>query len=165
MSLNELITINARKLDGEIHRSWKAELIEETEDLYVFLGIFDFEIAHPKLGVIRRETKSYEYYWKNGWFNVFRFHEPEGDFRNYYCNINQPPVLENGILNYVDLDIDVLIWKDFSYEILDIDEFEENIEKYKYPESLQKQAHKSLKDLLKIIEQKEFPFGDEDLKY
>lgn len=153
-----LITINSRKFDGEIHRSWKAELIEETEDLYIFVGVFDMEVKHSKLGVIRRNTVSYEYYWKNKWFNIFRFHEPEGNLRNFYCNINQPPTLKNGVLDYIDLDIDVLVWQDFSFEILDMDEFEENILKYKYSDQLQKKAHSSLAEIIDLIEKRNFPF-------
>lgn len=164
MSGKELITINSRKVDGKIHRSWKAELIEETPELYIFVGVFDLEVKHSKLGVIRRDTVSYEYYWKNKWFNIFRFHEPEGVLRNFYCNVNQPPILENGVLDYIDLDIDVLVWQDFSYEILDIDEFEENTLKYSYSGDLQKKAQASLREILDLLEKRHFPFDLKDLK-
>ncbi len=158
MAENKLITINSRKFDSEIHRSWQAELIEENEEIYTFVGVFDSEVKHSKLGVIRRETTSYEYYWKNKWFNIFRFHEPEGNLRNFYCNINQPPVLKNGVLDYIDLDIDVLVWQDFSFEILDLDEFAENILKYKYTADLQNKVQESVAEILKMIENKSFPF-------
>lgn len=158
MSSKDLITINSRKYDGSIHRTWKAELIEENSDFYIFLGVFDFEVKHPNLGVIRRNTISYEYYWKEKWFNVFRFHEPEGDLRNFYCNVNQPPVLQDGVLDYIDLDIDLLVWKSSSYEILDMDEFEENISNYKYPVEVQDMAYSSLGDLIAMIENCVFPF-------
>ena len=164
MSGKELITINSRKFDGKIHRSWKAELIEETPGLYIFVGVFDLEVNHPKLGVIRRDTASYEYYWKNKWFNIFRFHEPEGNLRNFYCNINQPPTFEKGVLDYIDLDIDVLVWQDFSFEVLDMDEFEENILKYRYSDSLQQKARSSLAEILDLIKNRKFPFDRKDLQ-
>lgn len=152
------ITINSRKFDGKIHRKWKAELVKETNLFFLFVGEFEFEIRHPHLGVIRPGTISYEYYWKNDWFNVFRFHEPDGTFRNYYCNINKPPILQDGMLNYIDLDIDVLIWKDFSFQILDLDEYKENVGKYSYPKKLQSKVKSTLANLLSLIEQKAFPF-------
>lgn len=133
-------------------------MIEENSEFYLFLGVFDSEVKHPNLGVIRRNTISYEYYWKDKWFNVFRFHEPEGDLRNYYCNVNQPPVMEEGTLDYVDLDIDLLIWRDFSYEVLDLEEFDANILKYRYSVELQDRAYSSLGDLLGMIENRDFPF-------
>src|SRR5215218_7367004 len=124
------ITINSRKFDGYIDKSWQAELVEETDKILIFAGIFDKEISHTHLGVIRRGTISYEYYWKYKWFNIFRFHEPEGQLRNFYCNVNMPPQFQNNVLDYIDLDVDVVVWKDLSHEILDLDEFELHAAKF-----------------------------------
>ncbi len=156
---NKLITINSRKFDGKIHRSWKAELIKQENFLLTFVGEFDKEIDHPHLGVIRRGTISHEFYWLDRWYNVFRFHEPDGKLRNFYCNINMLPTFEKEILNYVDLDIDVLVWKDFSFEILDLDEFEENAVKYHYSPQVYDKANESLAELIVMIEKKSFPFS------
>lgn len=156
-----IITINSRKSDGSIHRSWQAEILSETDDLLTFVGEFDREIVHPHLGVIRRKTVSYEFYWKNLWFNVFRFHDPGGDLRNFYCNINQPPHFADGILDYIDLDIDVLVWKNFSYQILDLDEFEAHAVKYNYSIELRREVDSALRDLIQKIENRRFPFDYE----
>ncbi len=155
------VTINSRKFDGTIHRSWKADLIEETQELITFVGTFEKEIKHPHLGVIRRGTISYEYYWKSRWFNIFRFHEPDGDLRNFYCNVNQPPVFDGIELNYVDLDIDVLVWRDFTFLILDTEEFEINTATFKYPPEILTKVDESLKTILKMIVDKSFPFNNE----
>lgn len=153
-----VFTVNSRKFDGVIHRSWKAELIERTETLLTFVGIFEKEIKHPKLGVIRRGTVSYEFYWTNRWYNVFRFHEPEGELRNFYCNVNQPPVCAGNILDYVDLDIDVLVWKDLSYQILDLGEYKDNCDKFNYSTELKNKVDNSLSEILNLIKNKSFPF-------
>jgi protein associated with RNAse G/E len=153
-----LCTINSRKLDNSIHKQWQAKLIERQDNLLIFFGEFEKEIKHPQIGVIRRATTSFEFYWLDRGYNVFRFHEPEGGLRNFYCNLNQPPIFENNILDYVDLDLDVLVWKDFSLEILDSEEFEKNSRKYNYTESLRAEVDKNLKELLFLIKQKSFPF-------
>ncbi len=157
---NELITINSRKFDGKIHRSWKAAIIEQSDSLITFVGEFESDIKHTHLGFIRRGTVSYEYYWFNRWFNVFRFHEPEGDLRNFYCNVNMPPIYQNGVLDYVDLDIDVLVWKDYSYQILDLDEFEENSFRFGYPTEICDQAAASLSVLEAMIKKRDYPFSE-----
>jgi uncharacterized protein len=154
----QTVTINSRKFDGRIHRSWKADLVEENDEYYLFAGKFEFEVNHPKLGVIRRNTVSYEYYWKNRWYNVFRFHEPEGELRNFYCNVNQPPLLQDGVLDYIDLEIDVLVWKDFTLEILDLDEFEENALIFNFSDEIKTRTRESLNELLWMIEARDFPF-------
>ena len=158
----KFVTINSRKFDGAIHKTWKAELIEQKACLLIFVGEFEKEIKHSHLGVIRRGTVSYEFYWLDRWFNVFRFHEPDGSLRNFYCNINMPPLYENNVLDYVDLDVDVLVWKDFSIEILDADEFEENGKRFNYPAEIKNKVEESLKNLIQLIENREFPFDIEN---
>ena len=155
------ITINSRKYDGSVHRSWKAELLEVKDSLLIFVGEFETEIIHEHLGVIRRGTVSYEFYWMDRGYNVFRFHEPEGELRNFYCNLNLPPTFENNTLDYVDLDVDVLVWADFSYHILDLDEFRDNDETFDYPPKLRQDVKRDLLELIRLIENKSFPF---DLK-
>lgn len=153
-----LATINSRKFDSTIRRSWHAKLVETENSLLVFVGEFNEEVKHPQLGVIRRGTISYEFYWLDRWYNVFRFHQPNGDLRNFYCNINTPPKYEDGILDYIDLDIDVLVWKDFSVQILDLEEFEENAARYSYPAEIREKAQIALDELLELVKNKIFPF-------
>jgi uncharacterized protein len=152
-------TINSRKFNGKIHRSWKAALTKKQNSLLIFEGQFEEEVRHDELGVIRRGTISYEYYWLDRWYNVFEFHEPEGDLRNFYCNLNMPPTLENNILDYIDLDIDVLVSKNFEVKILDREEFEEHSKLYGYSEDLIAKTLETLDELLKIIEVRKFPFS------
>lgn len=159
MSDSKKIIINSRKFDGKVHRSWKAELIERNDSMLIFVGEFEKKVKHTNLGVIRRGTISYEYYWLDRWYNIFRFHEPDGALRNFYCNINMPPKFENGSLDYIDLEIDILVWKDFKYEILDAEEFEENAEKYKYSENLKQTVDLNVKEIIHLIENRKYPFN------
>ena len=112
------IAVCAYKFDGVLHRSWTAELIRRDGSLLVFDAKFSEEIVHDLLGTIAVGTHSLEYYWLNRWYNIFRFAQPDGQLRNYYCNVNQPPTFDGKTLSYVDLDLDILVAPDFSYQIL-----------------------------------------------
>ncbi len=155
----EIVTINSRKFDRSIGKSWKCELVEQARNLLVFVGVFDREISHEHLGVVKRGTISYEYYWLDRWYNIFKFHEPDGSFRDYYCNINMPPTFENGVLDYVDLDIDILVAQNGTYSILDSDEFEENAVKHEYSDDLRADVFRAVDELTAMIESREFPFN------
>jgi protein associated with RNAse G/E len=72
-----------------------------------------------------------------------------------------PPKFENGVLEYIDLDIDVLVWNDFSFETLDMEEFEENAAKFGYPEEVRVNAQNALEELMALIKGREFPFDHE----
>ena len=152
------ITVEARKYDDSVHRRWECFLLEESGEMYTLYGEFAAAVEHPLLGVLRRGTMSYEFYWKNRWFNVFRFHEPDGTFKHFYCNLNLPPRFDQGVLSYIDLDIDVLVAPDLTYQILDLDEFAENSIKFAYPSTVIEQTKRSLDELLALIEQRAFPF-------
>lgn len=157
--INQLITINARKFDFSLYKSWSARLVSAEGALLTFLGQFEEDVRHPNLGHVKKGTHSCEYFWLDRWYSVFRFHEPDGAFRNFYGNVNQPPVLsDEGELDYVDLDMDILVGKDLSYEILDRDEFRANTQKYKYPELTVLNALDALQEMVHLIEQRRFPF-------
>lgn len=150
--------VRSLKFDGIVRRSWTCELIGQNENELTFVGIFDRDVEHDHLGLIRKGTFSYEYYWLDRWYNVFRFHEPDGRFRNYYCNLTLPPTFDGNNLDYVDLDIDLLVWPDMSIEILDSAEFDENSEKFVYPADLIRKVELSIDELTGLIERREFPF-------
>jgi protein associated with RNAse G/E len=154
------ITVKTYKYDGRMHRSWRAEILEQKSDLLVLLGVFTERIEHSQLGVIEPGTLSYEYYWLDRWYNVFRFHEPNGALRNYYCNINMPPKLEDGVLSYIDLDIDIYISPQMKPSVWDLDEFEENTARYNYPAEIVRKVIATVEELKQLIEAKQFPFGN-----
>ena len=154
------ILVRACKFDGAEHRRWQAELIRQEGSLVLLDAKFEEDIQHDLLGTVVSGTISLEYYWLDRWYSIFRFSEPTGELRNFYCNINIPPVLEERVLSYIDLDIDVLVNPDFSYQILDEDEFAANALRYNYPPELQAQARRALDELIALIEERRFPFQD-----
>jgi protein associated with RNAse G/E len=155
-----MITVRACKYDGSEHRTWSARLLRQEGSLLVLDAAFTDEISHELLGTINRGTTSIEYYWLDRWYNIFRFAQPSGEFRSYYCNLNVPPEFDGRILSYVDLDIDILVEPDFSYRIVDLEDFEQNAMRYGYSVGVQEEARKALNELIKLIERRAFPFND-----
>ncbi len=121
---------------------------------------FPEEVMHDLLGTIAVGTHSLEYYWLDRWYNIFRFAQPGGELRNFYCNVNVPPVLENDVLSYVDLDLDILVAPDYSHQILDADDFEQNAKLYGYPDDVYTNARRAAAELLRMIDAREFPFNE-----
>ena len=82
------------------------------------------EIKHDLLGTIAIGTTSIEYYWLDRWYNIFRFAQPTGELRSYYCKSTSRRNFDGQILSYIDLDIDILVEPDISYRMLDLEDFE-----------------------------------------
>ncbi len=154
------VQVQVRKFDGSLHRCWGATLFSMEGSLLILDARFEEEVQHPLMGLIERGTLSLEYYWLDRWYNVFRFLTPQGELRNYYCNVNVPPAFDGRILSYVDLDIDILVEPDLSYKVLDEDEFEENAARYRYTQQVKDEAKRAVAQLIELIEARRFPFRD-----
>jgi protein associated with RNAse G/E len=153
------ITVRVLKYDGTEYRRWDATLAQRDESLIVLAAEFADEVQHHSLGNIRRGTRTIEYYWLDRWYNIFRFLETDGATKLYYCNVNMRPEISRGILSYIDLDLDILVQPDFSYQVLDLEEFEANAVRYGYTDQVKRQAHKALAELISMIETRQFPFA------
>ncbi len=152
------ITVNSRKYDGTIRRSWACELVESSDGVIVLEGVFEQDVEHADLGNIARGTRSVEYFWPARWYNIFRFHNPDGNLRNWYCNVNMPPRFTGDTIDYVDLDIDIVVWPDMSHTVLDTDEFQMNAERFSYPPEIIRNAENAVAELILKIESRSFPF-------
>ena len=144
-------TVNSRKYDGSVRRSWMCELIRRDADKLDLIGSFEIAVEHPDLGVIEAGTVSHERFYLNRWYNYFLFQQPNGDFRNYYINICMPPTIGEGVVDYVDLDIDIIVWPDGRFQELDLDEFEVNAYAYGYPAEVRENALKTLDEVRTLL--------------
>lgn len=152
------VVVRSLKYDGREHRRWRASLVRREGALIVLSGVFESAVEHALLGPIRAGTHSTEYFWTDRHYSVFHFREPEGLHRNFYCNVNTPPDMSGDVLSFVDLDIDVLVAPDFTFQVLDEDEFELHSARYGYPEALRARVRESVAELIELIERRQFPF-------
>ena len=155
---NELV-VKVYKYDGTEHRSWRACLATYEGELIVLDATFADEVQHDLLGQICSGTISTEYYWLNRWYNIFRFSEPNGRLLSFYCNVSFPPTFTGQVLSYIDLDVDILVQPDFSYRILDTEDFEANIRIYGYTHEVQQGVKRATDQLVSLIEARTFPFN------
>ena len=154
------ITVRVLKYDGAEYRRWHARLAQREGSLIVLEAAFEFDVQHHLLGDIQRGTRTIEYYWLDRWYNVFRFLNSDGSTRLFYCNVNTLPTFADGVLTYIDLDIDILVQPDLSYQVLDLEEFAANAALYVYSREIKRQAQAAVDELISLIEKREFPFGD-----
>lgn len=169
MNHGDIVTVTAKKLDRKGERIWKCRFVESVGRRITLVGVFDSEIEHPELGIIRRGTVSYEFYWPDRYSNLFRFHQPNGDVMHYYGNVALPPKISGRTLSYVDLDVDVVIHPDGRTRILDEEEFRENSVRFCYPPKVVNAAARGLTELLELAreigrgEDRFQPFNPSDL--
>jgi protein associated with RNAse G/E len=156
----DLVTVRVLKYDGTEYRRWAATITRQEDSMIVLEAEFEYNVQHHLLGEIPRGTRTVEYYWLDRWYNVFRFLETDGTTKLYYCNVNMPPAFSGNLVTYIDLDIDILVQPDFSYQILDLEEFAANAARYGYPEQVKTRAHEAVDELISMIKARQIPFVD-----
>ena len=75
--------------------------------------------------VLKKGDRFVEYYYSDRWYNIFVIYDrDDGQLKGWYCNIGRPAVIEEGLVSYVDLALDLWISADGRQTVLDQDEFE-----------------------------------------
>ncbi len=74
---------------------------------------------------LRENDRFLERYYEDQWFNIFEIHDREDDrLKGWYCNVTTPAKFKPGKLSYIDLALDLLVYPDSRYLILDQAEFD-----------------------------------------
>lgn len=67
-----------------------------------------------------------EYYFADRWYNIFAIYDrDEHNIKGWYCNIGKPAAIEEDLVSYEDLALDLWVSMDGSQTVLDEDEFEQ----------------------------------------
>src|SRR5699024_12317027 len=103
----------------------------------------------------------YLYKWQ--WYNINYLSIKSIPF--YYCNVISPFSITDNKIQYIDYDIDFIVQTDYSYSIVDLDEYAINKKKYHYPEMVQNNLAIAERELKKRIKQRRDPFNRRFLNY
>jgi len=153
------IQIHSYKHNGYIHRVWEESTVLKGSQ-HCIIGGNDRTIVTESDGRtwVTREP-AICYFHARHWFNIIGMLREDGVY--YYCNISSPFVWDDEALKYIDYDLDVKVYPDMTYTILDEDEYELHSKLMNYPEVIDLILRKNLETLLRWIRQKKGPFAPE----
>ena len=159
--IGDKFIIHSYKHDGNIHRSWdEAILLEETEEYMVF--------GNNKTKVIESDGRNWRtkepaimFFYKKEWYNVIGQLKEDGIY--FYCNIASPFVIEDKTIKYIDYDLDLRVFPDGAFKILDRGEYKYHKKIMDYPDSIDKIVKESLSDLIEIVRRKDIPFDTQTI--
>ncbi|MDD4623883.1 MAG: DUF402 domain-containing protein [Tenericutes bacterium] len=162
MKKNDILSIHAYKHNGVLYREWeKSVVLDEDEDKLI--------LKNDKVKVTEvdgRKWKTKEpaiiYFYKNKWFNIISQFKDKGLF--YYCNIASPYVMEENTLKYIDYDLDLRVFPDGNYSVLDQGEYDYNKEEMKYPIEIDEITRDAMDELIYMCVNKIGPFDKKELE-
>ena len=156
--IGSTIAITSLKHDLKLHRRWKENIVLFADDHVIIGGNDQTIVEEANRGVWRTTEPAIFYFDRRFWFNIILL-KSENNFY-YYCNLSSPFTYKDKTLNYIDYDIDVIVQSDFSYQIIDQDEFEENRVKYNYPKHISRSIMKGTAELEDWIRGRKDPFNE-----
>jgi protein associated with RNAse G/E len=76
----------------------------------------------------------------------------------YYCNLGTPFTYDGEAVKYIDYDLDIKVFPDMTYKLLDEDEFLLHKEQMNYPDEVEAILRRSVDELVSWVGQKKGPF-------
>ena len=76
-----------------------------------------------------------------------------------------PFILEDGAIKYIDYDLDLRVFPDGAFKVLDRGEYKYHKAKMNYPESIDTILKSELSDLIELVRKKEIPFDKKTIEY
>ena len=161
IKVGDCLTIHCYKHNGILHQvSEEATVLEITEDKLV--------CANDKTKITEQDGRSYRtnetailIFYKNYWFNIIAQLKQKGLF--YYCNIASPYIIDNNIIKYIDYDLDLRVFPDGGFRILDRNEYKYHKKIMNYSNDLDKIIKNELQMLISLKKEEKEPFCKEKI--
>ena len=163
LKVGDALVIHCYKHNGMIHKSWKIAYILDIQDEYIVLGNENVLVTKQDGRTWKTKEPAIMFFYKNRWFNIIAQIKNNGIF--YYCNIASPYIIEDKTIKYIDYDLDLRVFNDGAFKILDRNEYNYHKKLMKYSKEINYIIKKELSSLIEMKKQGEFPFDSNVIEY
>ena len=159
LSVGDTLAIHCYKHNGELYKTWDKALILDIKKDYIVLGNDNVLVTKSDGRVWRTKEPAIMFFYKDRWFNIIAQLKENGLF--YYCNIASPYIMDNRILKYIDYDLDLRVFPDGAFKILDRNEYNYHKKLMNYPKEINFIIKSELSSLIEKKKKNEHPFDKE----
>ncbi len=156
LQVGDRLQIQCYKHNGKVHRVWDEAVLLDIKKDYMVFGNNKTLVTESDGNKWKTKEPAVMYFFKNKWFNVIAQLKKDGIY--YYCNIASPYVIEDNTIKYIDYDLDLRVFPDGAFKILDRGEYNYHKKKMHYPNELDKILKDDLSSLIEIVRKKDGPF-------
>ncbi|AXK50842.1 DUF402 domain-containing protein [Spiroplasma alleghenense] len=158
----DLVLVHAYKHNGTLYRSWEHSIVLENDEDNLIL--VNEEVIVTELN--GRKWKTSEpaiwFFSKKDWYNVICMFKQWGI--NYYCNMASPHIVEENTIKYIDYDLDVKVFNDNSFRILDLKDFNRNRIAWSYSSEIIEKIWSQIEVLKERIKEQDGIFSHSKVK-
>ncbi|AXE60987.1 RNAase G [[Mycoplasma] phocae] len=129
--MGQITSIKAFKYDGTLYRQYEGAKIVANLDDFVVILLIKSKVAEDNISWVVSDPILF-FFAKNRFYNAVVTLNKKKD--NYiYINLASPFYIEDGIVKYIDFDIDIKSYVDKDFNVVDWQDFKKSITEYKYP--------------------------------
>ena len=160
--LGSVVSVHCYKHNGKIHRTWdEVTVLDETDDCLI--------CGNNKVNITESDGRSHKtketaiiFFFKKRWFHVTAQLKDTGLF--YKVDMASPFLIDNGIIKYIDYDLDVKVFPDGEFRVLDRNEYKFHKKIMKYSEDLDLILQSELTEVINMKRAEVGPFNKKTVK-
>ena len=156
LKIGKRYQIHSYKHNHKIHRTWDEAVLLEIHDDYLIFGNDKTKVTESDGRTWYTKEPAVLYFFKNSWFNIIGQLKENGIY--YYCNIASPYIIEEGTIKYIDYDLDLRVFPDGSFKVLDRGEYKYHKKLMNYSDELDTILKSELTTLIDMVRKKELAF-------
>lgn len=148
LCIGDKLQIQCYKHNGKIHRAWDEAVVLDIKKNYIVFGNNKTRVTEAEGNVWKTNEPAIMYYFKDKWFNIIAQLKKNGIY--YYCNIASPFIIEDNTVKYIDYDLDLRIFPNGDYKVLDELEYQYHKKIMNYSNDLDFVINNALEELIEF---------------
>ena len=162
IKVGDKLEIHCYKHNGKLHRQWDEAVVLDIKDDYIVFGNNKTTVVDSDGRVWNTKEPAILYFYKNRWFNIIGQLKEYGIY--FYCNIATPAIIDENVIKYIDYDLDLRVFPNGSFKILDRMEYRYHKKQMHYSSRLDFILKYELGNLIEMVRAKEDPFNKKTIE-
>jgi len=147
--------IQKKNLAGQVMFQYEGVVLRQEAAAIVLEAFFGREEMVLAGVVLKKGDRFVETFYTDRWYNVFEVYDRDSRMlKGWYCNIGLPAIIEEDVVSYVDLALDLWVAPDGKQTVLDEDE----LHTLKLANDVHRHAQEALRELQELFKSKRPPF-------
>ena len=162
LEIGDHYSISCYKHNGMIHKIWEDAVLLDIKENYIVLANANIKVRAGDGRSWKTKEPSILFFFKDNWYNITAIVKKEGI--QYKCDLASPYIIEDKVIKYIDYDLDIKVFVNGAFKIVDRGEYNYHKNKMNYSRKIDEIIKVEVTDLVNDIKRKEFPFNKEDVE-